>query len=194
MRYSRKKILAFIAHSCRLNRGFSAPPLDTPDGKCNNFIKGPDPYDGEDYVQYLQKSPSWQRTEILHLCQAGQWIGKRADDFTYFSPGYYVFNIKAKNSDPSEWKIGQNEYEKVRYDINALITLLKKSEIILKGYIELVLHEFDGYQLIHMTRTDQEGHGTILGEQSLFFRDGDPIKIGRRIKFDDVRDFYRYSK
>ena len=126
MRYSRKKILAFIAHSCRLNRGFSAPPLDTPDGKCNNFIKGPDPYDGEDYVQYLQKSPSWQRTEILHLCQAGQWI--------------------------------------------------------------------HGYQLIHMTRTDQEGHGTILGEQSLFFRDGNPIKIGRRIKFDDVRDFYRYSK
>ena len=45
-----------------------------------------------------------------------------------------------------------------------------------------------------MTRTDQEGHGTILGEQSLFFRDGNPIKIGRRIKFDDVRDFYRYSK
>ena len=111
-------------------------------------------------------------------------FGKRADDFTYFSPGYYVFNIKARNSDPSEWKIGQNEYEKVRYDINALITLLKKSEITLKGYIELVLHEFDGYQLIHMTRTDQEGHGTILGEQSLFFRDGNPIKIGRRIKFD----------
>lgn len=121
-------------------------------------------------------------------------FGKRADDFTYFSPGYYVFNIKARNGNPSEWKIGQNEYEKVRYDINALITLLKKSEITLKGYIELVLHEFDGYQLIHMTRTDQEGHGTILGEQSLFFRDGDPIKIGRRIKFDDVRDFYRYSK
>ena len=24
--------------------------------------------------------------------------------------------------------------------------------------------------------------------------DGDPIKIGRRIKFDDVRDFYRYCK
>ena len=121
-------------------------------------------------------------------------FGKRADDFTYFSPGYYVFNIKARNSDPSEWKIEQNEYEKVRYDINALITLLKKSEITLKGYIELILHEFDGYQLIHMTRTDQEGHGTILGEQSLFFRDGNPIKIGRRIKFDDVRDFYRYSK
>ena len=58
----------------------------------------------------------------------------------------------------------------------------------------MVLNEFDGYQLIHMVRTDQEGHGTHLGEQSLFFRDGNPIKIGRRIRFDAVRDFYRYIK
>ena len=121
-------------------------------------------------------------------------FGKRADEYKFFSPAYHVFNIKAKSNDPSEWKIRQNEYDKEKYDINALIRLLKKTEITLKGYIELVLHEFDGYQLIHMTRTDQEGHGTILGEQSLFFRDGNPIKIGRRIKFDDVRDFYRYSK
>ena len=121
-------------------------------------------------------------------------FGKRSDDYKYFSPGYYVFDIKAKNNDPSEWKIRQNEYEKERYDINALITLLKKAEITLKGYIELVLHEFDGYQFIHMVRTDQEGHGTILGEQSLFFRNGNPIKIGKKIKLDDVKDFYRYCK
>jgi hypothetical protein len=121
-------------------------------------------------------------------------FGKRADEYKFFSPAYYVFDIKAKNSDPSEWKIRQNEYDKEKYDINALITLLKKAEITLKGYIELVLHEFDGYQLIHMARTDQEGHGTILGEQSLFFKDGNPIKIGRKIRLDDLRDFYRYCK
>ena len=121
-------------------------------------------------------------------------FGKRADEYKFFSPAYYVFNIKAKSNDPSEWKIRQNEYDKEKYDINALIRLLKKTEITLKGYIELVLHEFDGYQLIHMARTDQEGHGTILGEQSLFFKDGNPIKIGRKIRLDDVRDFYRYCK
>lgn len=121
-------------------------------------------------------------------------FGKRADEYKFFSPAYYVFNIKAENNDPSEWKIRQNEYDKEKYDINALIRLLKKTEITLKGYIELVLHEFDGYQLIHMARTDQEGHGTILGEQSLFFKDGKPIRIGRKIRLDDVRDFYRYCK
>ena len=121
-------------------------------------------------------------------------FGKRADEYKFFSPAYYVFNIKAKSNEPSDWKIRQNEYEKEKYDINALITLLKKAEITLKGYIELVLHEFDGYQLIHMARTDQEGHGTILGEQSLFFKDGNLIKIGRKIKLDDVRDFYRYCE
>ena len=81
-----------------------------------------------------------------------------------------------------------------RYDTDALITLLKKAEITLKGYIELILHEFDGYQLIHMVRTDQEGHGMILGEQSLFFRDGNPIKIGSKINLGSVRDFFRYRK
>ena len=121
-------------------------------------------------------------------------FGKRADDYKFFAPGYYVFNIKAKSNDPSGWKIGQSEYEKEKYDTDALVGLLKKAEITLKGYIQLVLNEFDGYQLIHMVRTDQEGHGTHLGEQSLFFRDGNPIKIGRRIRFDAVRDFYRYIK
>ncbi len=73
---------------------------------------------------------------------------------------------------------------------------IRKGQIRYKciDYAPEKVRNFDGYQLIHMTRTDQEGHGTILGEQSLFFRDGNPIKIGRRIKFDDVRDFYRYSK
>lgn len=118
-------------------------------------------------------------------------FGKRADDYKKFSPGYYVFNIQAKHSDPSEWKIEQSKYETERYDIDALVTLLGKAEITLKGYIELVLNEFDGYQLVHMSRTDQEGHGVILGEQSLFFRDGNPIQIGRKIDFGDVRDFYR---
>jgi hypothetical protein len=75
-----------------------------------------------------------------------------------------------------------------------LIALLKKAEITLKGYIELILHEFDGYQLIHMARTDQEGHGMLLGEQSLFFRDGNPIKIGSKINLGSVRDFFRYRK
>ena len=53
---------------------------------------------------------------------------------------------------------------------------------------------FDGYQLIHMSQTDQEGHGTRLGDQSLFFRNETPIKIGRRIKLEDVRDFRRYQR
>ena len=118
-------------------------------------------------------------------------FGRRADDYIFFSPDYYVFDIKAHNNNPSEVEIKQNEYENNRYDTDALVAILKKAEITLKGYIELVLNEFDGYQLIHMARTDQEGHGTVLGEQSLFFRDGKPIKIGRRITFDDVRDFYK---
>ena len=121
-------------------------------------------------------------------------FGKRSDDYESFSPGYFVFDIIAENNDPSEWQIKQSEYQSERYDIDALIALLKKAEITLCGYIQLVLHEFDGYTLIHMSRTDQEGHGTVLGEQSLFFRDGNPIKIGRKIRFDDVRDFNRYCK
>ena len=44
-------------------------------------------------------------------------FGKRADEYKFFSPAYYVFNIKAKSNDPSEWKIRQNEYEKEKYDI-----------------------------------------------------------------------------
>ena len=63
-----------------------------------------------------------------------------------------------------------------------------------KRHIGLVLREFDGYQLIYMARTDQEGQGTILGTQSRFFKDGNPIKIRRKIRLDDVRDFYRYCK
>ena len=121
-------------------------------------------------------------------------FGKRADDYEFFSPLYCVFNIIAGDNDPSGWKIEQNKYDRERYDTDALIALLKKAEITLKGYIELILHEFDGYQLIHMVRTDQEGHGMILGEQSLFFRDGDPIRIGSRINLGSVRDFFRYRK
>ena len=119
-------------------------------------------------------------------------FGKKAKEYKAFSPAYYVFNIKAKDNDPSGWKIEQNKYDKEKYDTDALVALLKKTEITLKGYIELVLREFDGYQIIYMTRTDQEGHGMVLGQQSLFFRDGNPIKIGRKISLDDVRDFYRY--
>ena len=90
--------------------------------------------------------------------------------------------------------IEQNKYDKDRYDINALIALLKKTEITLKGYIQLVLHEFDGYQIIHMVRTSEETHGTHLGEQSLLFRDGNPVPIGRRINFGSVRDFHRLKR
>ncbi len=61
----------------------------------------------------------------------------------------------------------------------------------LKGYIQLILHEFDGYVIIYMSRTDQEGHGAVLGEQSLFFRDGTPIDLGKKIRFISVHDFYR---
>ena len=121
-------------------------------------------------------------------------FGKRADDYEFFSPLYCVFDIEARDNDPSGWKIEQNKYEKERYDTDALIALLKKTESTLKGYIELILHEFDGYQLIHMVRTDQAGHGMHLGEQSLFFRDGNPIKIGSKIRLGSVRDFYRYCK
>ena len=121
-------------------------------------------------------------------------FGKRAGDYEFFSPLYCVFDIEARDNDPSGWKIEQNKYEKERYDTDALIALLKKTEITLKGYIELILHEFDGYQLIHMARTDQEGHGMLLGEQSLFFRDGNPIKIGSKINLGSVRDFFRYRK
>ena len=31
-----------------------------------------------------------------------------------------------------------------------------------------------------------------MGAQSLFFRDGTPIAIGKEINFGSVRDFYRY--
>ena len=119
-------------------------------------------------------------------------FGKGADDYKSFSPEYYVFNIKAKSNDPTDWKIVQNKYEKNRYDVNALINLLKKAEITLKGYIQLVLHDFDGYQIIHMVRTSEETHGLHMGEQSLLFRDGMPITIGKKINFASVRDFYRY--
>lgn len=120
-------------------------------------------------------------------------FGKKADDYKFFSPGYYVFNIKAKSCDPADWKIEQNKYEKDRYDVNALIDLLKRTEIKLKGYIQLVLNEFDGYQIIHMARTSEETHGLHMGAQSLFFRDGTPIAIGKKINFGSVRDFYRYT-
>ena len=119
-------------------------------------------------------------------------FGKSADDYQFFSPGYYVFNIKAKNNDPFDWKIEQSKYEKVQYDTDKLIALLKKTEIMLKGYIQLVLNEFDGYQIIHMVRTSEETHGLHMGEQSLLFRDGIPIAIGKKINFGSVRDFYRY--
>ena len=121
-------------------------------------------------------------------------FGKKSDDYQSFSPGYYVFNIKAKSNDPTEWKIEQSKYEKNRYDVNGLIRLLKKTEIMLKGYIQLVLHDFDGYQIIHMVRTSEETHGLHMGEQSLLFRDGIPIAIGKKINFGSVRDFYRYTK
>ena len=120
-------------------------------------------------------------------------FGKRADDYKMISPGYFVFNIKAPSNDPSEWQIEQSKYQEERYEISALVMLLKKAEITVKGYIQLILHEFDGYQLICMSSTDQEGHGTVLGQQSLFFRDGAPVKIGRRIRFNAVHDFYKYS-
>ena len=121
-------------------------------------------------------------------------FGKRAHDYKGFSPSHYTFNIKARNNNPSEWKIEQDKYQQERYDTDALVKLLKKAEITLKGYIQLILHEFDGYQLVHMSQTDQEGHGTRLGDQSLFFRDGTQIKIGKRIRLDDVRDFRRYQR
>ena len=121
-------------------------------------------------------------------------FGKHKDDYKLFSPNDYVFNIKASSNDPTEWKIKQNEYQKDRYDIDNLISLLKKTEILLEGYIELILHEFDEYQIIYMSRTDQEGHGTVLGEQSLFFVNKVPIEIGKRIRFISVRDFYRKLK
>ena len=118
-------------------------------------------------------------------------FGKKADGYKAFSPGYYVFNIKAKDRDPSGWTIEQNKYDRDLYSIDALVTLLKKAEITLSGYIQLVLNEFDGYQLIYMSSTDQEGHGLHLGDQSLFYRDGNLIKIGKKINFGSVRDFYR---
>ena len=117
--------------------------------------------------------------------------GKKADRFKIFSPDYYVFNIKAGNTDPADWKIEQSKYEKVRYDVNKLTEILKKTEITLKGYIQLVLNEFDGYQIIHMVRTSEETHGLHMGEQSLLFRNGKPIEIGKKINFGSVRDFYR---
>ena len=119
---------------------------------------------------------------------------KTADAYKPFSPKYFVFNIKAKSNDPVDWKIKQSEYEKDRYDVNDLIALLKKTEIMLKGYIQLVLHEFDGYQIIHMVRTSEETHGLHLGEQSLLFRDGKPVAIGKKINFGSVRDFHRLEK
>lgn len=118
-------------------------------------------------------------------------FGKKADAWKHFSPTYAVFNIKAKNTDPSGWKIVQNEFDRERFDLNALTELLSKVQIRLKGYIQMVLHEFDGYQLIAMTRTDHETHGTILGKQSLLFKDGQPVPIGKRICLDDLKDFYR---
>ena len=121
-------------------------------------------------------------------------FGKHKNDYKFFSPGYYVFNIKANSNDPSEWTIKQGEYDKDQYDSDKLIALLKKTEIMLEGYIQLVLYEFDAYQIIYMTRTDQEGHGTVLGEQSLFFKDGNPVKIGKRIRFISMHDFYRNSR
>ena len=121
-------------------------------------------------------------------------FGKKAHEYQFFSPVYCVFSIKAKNNNPSDWEIVQNPYDKVKYDLNSLIMLLKQTRILVTGYIQLVLHEFDGYVMIHMGSTDQEGHGTILGEQSLFFRDGRIINIDKKIHLDDVRDFYRYVK
>ena len=50
--------------------------------------------------------------------------------------------------------IKQNEYDKEKYDLGKLTALLEKTEIVLKGYIELVLHECEAYQIIYMTRTD----------------------------------------
>lgn len=118
-------------------------------------------------------------------------FGKKADAWKLFSPTYVVFNIKAKNTDPTGWKIVQNEFDRERYDLNVLTGLLSKVPLWLKGYIQMVLHEFDGYQLIAMTRTDHETHGTILGKQSLLFRNGQPVPIGNRICLDDLREFYR---
>jgi len=116
---------------------------------------------------------------------------KKANDWKSFSPTHVVFNIKAKNTDPAGWKIEQNKYDRVRYDRNALTELLSKVQIRLRGYIQLVLHEFDGYQLIDMTQTDQEGHGTILGSQSLAFKDGQPLRLRKKIHLDDLSDFYK---
>ena len=50
-------------------------------------------------------------------------FGKRADDYEFFSPLYCVFDIEARDNDPSGWKIEQNKYEKERYDTDALIAL-----------------------------------------------------------------------
>lgn len=121
-------------------------------------------------------------------------FGNKADEFQFFSPNHCVFSIKAENNNPSDWKIVQNQYDKVKYDVNTLIMLLKQTRIIVTGFIQLVLNEFDGYVMIHMASTDQEGHGMILREQSLFFKDGSIINIDKKIHFDDVRDFYRYVK
>jgi len=121
-------------------------------------------------------------------------FGKNRDDYKFFSPPNYVFNIKASSNDPTKWEIKQNEYQKDRYNIDDLVLLLKKTEISLEGYIELILYEFDRYQIIYMSATDQEGHGNFLGEQSLFFVNKVPIKIGKRIRFISVRDFYRNVK
>ncbi len=121
-------------------------------------------------------------------------FGKHRDDYKFFSPKDYVFNIEAPSNDPTKWIIKQNEYQKDRYDIDDLVLLLKKTEISLEGYIELILHEFDNYHIISMSRTDQAGHGILLGEQSLFFVNKVPIKIGKRINFRSVHDFYKSVK
>lgn len=124
----------------------------------------------------------------------------RADRLTYLSkdnnyeylyPKRFVYQVVAESADPETWEYDRRDSSDDDHTVNDLIEILKKTDDLLTGYLEILLYEFDEYRLMYISKTDQKGHGLFLGERSFLFRAGKMLVLPKKVSFINVAEFFR---
>ncbi len=119
---------------------------------------------------------------------------KGRGNYESFKPAELSVDVTANGEDPKTWEFRPRLTDKENFDKDAIIDLARRMNVKPTKYFSFQVYEFDGYKSGHACNTDQDGYGTILDQKNALFREGNELKLPKKVKMISFREFYRLSE
>lgn len=132
--------------------------------------------------------------DAFHVMREGVYSkNKYKNDYKYFNPTSFSINVTTDGDDPETWSFEQSYDKNGPFDKKEIIRLFNDMNVRRTKYFFFYINEFDGYRMVYVCNTDQNGHGTVLDEKNALYRNSRKMKIPKKTHLYSIRGFYKLA-